>query len=81
MNVNKFVDTIQQSIQEVGSISSTVSSYSFTGTNTPYITLNNKFVTNMQTDITDACMDKIFIPTIRAMKAEGRPFVGVLFVG
>ena len=58
---NKFVDTIQQSTQEVGSISSIVPSYSFTGTNIPYITLNNEFVTNMQTDITDACVDKIFI--------------------
>lgn len=58
---NKFVDTIQQSIQEVGSISSITPSYSSTGTNTPYITLNNNFVTNMQTDITDVCVDKIFI--------------------
>lgn len=58
---NKFVDTIQQSIHESESISSIIPSYSFTGTNTPYITLNDKFVTNMQTDITDICMDKIFI--------------------
>ena len=66
---NKFVDTIQQSIQEVESISSTIPSYSFAGTNTPYITLNNKFVTNMQTDITDVCVDKIFI------NGESTPYI------
>lgn len=27
------------------------------------------------------CEDKVFQPTIDAMKAEGRPFVGILFVG
>ncbi len=27
------------------------------------------------------CMDKIFMPTIRAMEAEGRPFKGCLFFG
>ncbi|MCL2004246.1 MAG: phosphoribosylamine--glycine ligase [Oscillospiraceae bacterium] len=25
------------------------------------------------------CMDEIFLPTVRAMKAEGRPFAGVLY--
>ncbi|MGN1062114.1 MAG: phosphoribosylamine--glycine ligase, partial [Candidatus Scatosoma sp.] len=27
------------------------------------------------------CMEKIFLPTIRAMKAEGRPFCGCLYFG
>ena len=27
------------------------------------------------------CMDEIFLPTLRAMKAEGRPFRGVLYFG
>ncbi|MDD6308699.1 MAG: phosphoribosylamine--glycine ligase [Clostridia bacterium] len=27
------------------------------------------------------CMEKIFLPTIRAMQAEGRPFKGVLYFG
>lgn len=58
---NKFVDIVQQSIQEVKSISSITPGYSFIGTNTPYITLNNNFITNMQVDITDMCVDRIFI--------------------
>ena len=29
----------------------------------------------------NACMEKIFLPTIRAMKAEGRPFTGCLYFG
>lgn len=32
-------------------------------------------------DISKECMEKIFIPTIKALKEEGRPFVGVLFFG
>ena len=32
-------------------------------------------------EIAKECMDKIFIPTIRAMKAEGRPFKGCLYFG
>ena len=32
-------------------------------------------------EIADACMEKIFLPTIRAMKAEGRPFTGCLYFG
>ena len=31
--------------------------------------------------IADECMDKIFIPTIRAMNAEGRTFKGCLYFG
>ena len=31
--------------------------------------------------IAQECMDKIFLPTIRAMKAEGRPFKGCLYFG
>ncbi len=31
--------------------------------------------------IADACMETIFLPTIRAMKAEGRPFKGCLYFG
>ena len=31
--------------------------------------------------IADECMEKIFLPTIRAMKAEGRPFKGCLYFG
>ena len=32
-------------------------------------------------DIAKVCMDKIFIPTIRAMEAEGRTFKGCLYFG
>ncbi|MDE7260491.1 MAG: phosphoribosylamine--glycine ligase, partial [Oscillospiraceae bacterium] len=32
-------------------------------------------------EIAAECMDKIFLPTIRAMKAEGRPFKGCLYFG
>lgn len=32
-------------------------------------------------DIAAECMEKIFLPTIRAMKAEGRPFKGCLYFG
>ena len=32
-------------------------------------------------DIADECMEKIFLPTIRAMKAEGCPFKGCLYFG
>ena len=32
-------------------------------------------------DIAAECMDTIFLPTIRAMKAEGRPFKGCLYFG
>ncbi len=32
-------------------------------------------------DIADECMQKIFLPTIRAMKAEGRTFKGCLYFG
>ena len=32
-------------------------------------------------DISAECMEKIFLPTIRAMKAEGRPFKGCLYFG
>ena len=32
-------------------------------------------------EIAAACMEKIFLPTIRAMKAEGRPFKGCLYFG
>ncbi len=32
-------------------------------------------------EIANACMEKIFLPTIRAMKAEGRPFTGCLYFG
>ncbi len=32
-------------------------------------------------DIKKVCMDEIFIPTIKAMKAEGRTFKGCLFFG
>ena len=31
--------------------------------------------------IADECMEKIFLPTIRAMTAEGRPFRGCLYFG
>ncbi len=31
--------------------------------------------------IAKRCMDEIFLPTIRALKAEGRPFHGVLYFG
>lgn len=32
-------------------------------------------------EVADACMEKIFLPTIRAMKAEGREFRGCLYFG
>ena len=32
-------------------------------------------------EIAAECMEKIFLPTIRAMKAEGRPFTGCLYFG
>ncbi|MCQ2450337.1 MAG: phosphoribosylamine--glycine ligase, partial [Clostridia bacterium] len=32
-------------------------------------------------EIADECMEKIFLPTIRAMKAEGRTFKGCLYFG
>ena len=32
-------------------------------------------------EIANECMEKIFLPTIRAMKAEGRPFTGCLYFG
>ena len=33
------------------------------------------------TDVAKECMDTIFLPTIRAMQAEGRPFKGCLYFG
>ena len=32
-------------------------------------------------DVAEVCMDTIFLPTIHAMKAEGRPFKGCLYFG
>ena len=32
-------------------------------------------------EIADICMNTIFIPTVKAMKAEGRPFKGCLYFG
>ncbi len=32
-------------------------------------------------EVAKECMEKIFLPTIRAMKAEGRPFRGCLYFG
>lgn len=32
-------------------------------------------------EIASRCMDEIFLPTIRALKAEGRPFHGVIYFG
>ena len=32
-------------------------------------------------DIAQRCMDEIFLPTVRALKAEGRPFHGVIYFG
>ena len=32
-------------------------------------------------EVAKVCMDTIFLPTIRAMKAEGRPFKGCLYFG
>lgn len=32
-------------------------------------------------EIAAACMERIFLPTVRAMKAEGRPFRGCLYFG
>ena len=38
----------------------------------------NPFYTD---EVADRCMKEIFLPTIRAMKAEGRPFRGCLYFG
>ncbi len=32
-------------------------------------------------DVAEECMETIFLPTIRAMEAEGRPFTGCLYFG
>lgn len=32
-------------------------------------------------DISKECYEKIFLPTLRAMKSEGRPFTGIIFFG
>ena len=32
-------------------------------------------------DLAERCMEEIFLPTVRAMKAEGRPFQGILYFG
>ena len=32
-------------------------------------------------EVANTCMERIFLPTIRAMKAEGRPFKGCLYFG
>ncbi|MCH5183968.1 MAG: phosphoribosylamine--glycine ligase [Oscillospiraceae bacterium] len=32
-------------------------------------------------EVANACMERIFLPTIRAMKEEGRPFKGCLYFG
>ncbi len=32
-------------------------------------------------DVAAVCMERIFLPTVRAMKAEGRPFKGCLYFG
>ena len=32
-------------------------------------------------EVAQRCMDEIFLPTVRAMKAEGRPFKGCLYFG
>ena len=32
-------------------------------------------------EVAKRCMDEIFLPTIRALKAEGRPFHGVIYFG
>ena len=32
-------------------------------------------------EVAAECMEKIFLPTVRAMKAEGRPFCGCLYFG
>ena len=36
---------------------------------------------NYAPEIAQVCMDQIFLPTMAAMKAEGRPFKGVLYFG
>jgi phosphoribosylamine--glycine ligase len=38
-------------------------------------------VTDYTEPIAALCMEKIFLPTIRAMEAEGRPFAGILYFG
>ena len=37
--------------------------------------------TRIYKEIADTCMETIFLPTIRAMQAEGRPFQGCLYFG
>ena len=36
---------------------------------------------NYTPEIAAECMEKIFLPTVAAMKAEGRPFQGVIYFG
>ncbi len=36
---------------------------------------------NYTPEIAAACMERIFLPTVRAMNAEGRPFKGVIYFG
>ena len=36
---------------------------------------------NYTPEIAQECMDKIFLPTVAALKAEGRPFKGVIYFG
>ena len=36
---------------------------------------------NYTAEVAQVCMDTIFLPTIRAMKAEGKPFKGCLYFG
>lgn len=36
---------------------------------------------NYTPELADQCMKEIFLPTMAAMKAEGRPFKGVIYFG
>lgn len=36
---------------------------------------------NYTPEIASACMEQIFLPTVNALKAEGRPFQGVIYFG
>ena len=36
---------------------------------------------NYTPEVARRCMEEIFLPTVAALKAEGRPFQGVLYFG
>lgn len=54
------IDYIGSKNNETKIVNTLLLKYGHTGTNTPMITLNGNFVTNMQANNIDACVDKVF---------------------